>query len=270
MRQYRLLADYPLNGQRNMAVDEAVLNAVVAGNAPPTLRFYAWLPACLSLGYGQHVQDVDEDRLRAMDWHLVRRPTGGKAILHVDELTYSLILPEGHPLTKVGIVESYRRISQALLYGLNLLGLRSQADKKADNVKQEGPVCFETPSHYEITTQDGRKLIGSAQLRRRGALLQHGSLPLYGDITRICDVLAYSDEAARQAAKSAVRARAVTLEEALGQRMTWEVVMDALVQGFQQILDADLIPDDLSRAEWLEANRLEHEVYGNYHFTHKT
>lgn len=263
MRQYRLLADFPMIGQRNMAVDEAILNAVAAGDSPPTLRFYAWEPACLSLGYGQTVKDADETRLKALGWGLVRRATGGKAILHTDELTYSLALPEGHPLTKVGIVESYRHISQALLHGLNLLGLHSQADKKADDVKQTGPVCFETPSHYEITTQDGRKLIGSAQLRRRGALLQHGSLPLNGDITRICDVLMYADDAARTAAKSAVRARAATLEDALGQAIAWETVMDAFVQGFQHILDADFIPDDLTQHEWLEANRLERDVYGN-------
>src|SRR2546423_5590703 len=97
-RTWRLVVHSACDGATNMAIDEAILESVGAGHAPPTLRFYSWQPACLSLGYAQHIRDADLDRLRANGWGLVRRPTGGRAILHTDELTYSITLPEAHPI----------------------------------------------------------------------------------------------------------------------------------------------------------------------------
>src|SRR6185295_7261954 len=93
MRQWRLIYDLPTTGAANMAADEAVLQAVSAGESMPTLRLYGWSPPCLSLGYGQKTRDVDFERIAANGWDVVRRPTGGRAILHVDELTYSVSLP---------------------------------------------------------------------------------------------------------------------------------------------------------------------------------
>src|SRR4051794_13846617 len=196
-----------------MAVDEAILAAVSARDVPPTLRLYAWTPPCLSLGYGQHAREADTERLAQRGWDIVRRPTGGRAILHTDELTYSLALPIDHPLAQADLVESYRQISAALQIALDQLGAQAQANRaETDTTQALNPICFETPSHYEITVA-GRKLVGSAQVRRKQGILQHGTLPLTGDLTRICDVLVYPDEMARSAAKADVRARALTLEE---------------------------------------------------------
>ena len=99
-------------------VDEAILLAVAAGEAPPTLRFFAWQPPCLSLGFSQPQADVDLDRLQALGWGLVRRPTGGRAILHTDELTYSVIASLAEPRVAGAVVESYRHLSEGLLRGL--------------------------------------------------------------------------------------------------------------------------------------------------------
>lgn len=261
--QWRLLYDQPTPGARNMAVDAAVLAAVAAGAAPPTLRLYGWAPACLSLGYGQRAREADRERLAARGWSLVRRPTGGRAILHVDELTYSLALPLTHPLAAGGIVASYRQISAALLTALERLGAQPRAER-AENTgaAPPGPVCFETPSHYEITV-NGRKLVGSAQARKDGGLLQHGTLPLIGDIARICDALVYPDDAARAAAKTEVRARALTLAEALGRVVDWQTAADAVVQGFVAALGVTLTPGTLTPAERAAADRLAAEVYGS-------
>ena len=106
-----------------MALDEAILRAVSAGQVPPTLRLYAWEPACLSLGRAQPLADVDLQAVRATGFDLVRRPTGGKAILHVDELTYSVVAPQEDPRVAGGIVESYRRLSAGLVCGLEQLGV---------------------------------------------------------------------------------------------------------------------------------------------------
>lgn len=265
MRQWRLIYDQPTNGQHNMAIDEAILDAVCAGQSPPTLRLYAWSPACLSLGYGQPPSDVDRERLDWLRWDVVRRPTGGKAILHTDELTYSVALPSDYPLAVGGILESYQRISRALMAALRGLGLRTRADKQADDVnKSTGAVCFENPSHYEITV-DGRKLIGSAQMRRKTGLLQHGSLPLTGDIARICEVLAYPDEAEREAGRLAVRARAITLAEALGREVDWPTAADAFVWGFETALDItfDAAMNDLTETEEARADELAHTRYAS-------
>ena len=171
----------------------------------------------MSLGYGQPIADVDQDRLAHRGWGLVRRPTGGRAILHTDELTYSVTAPMEEPRVVGSVVESYRRLSQGLLSGLQRLGLSARADPKdpatttraPDGTPIVNPVCFEVPSDYEITA-DGRKLLGSAQVRKRGVVLQHGTLPLWGDITRILDGLAYAD-AERETLRARVRSRAATL-----------------------------------------------------------
>lgn len=264
MRQYRLIYDQPTTGARNMAVDEAIMSAVAAGDSPPTLRLYAWDPPTLSLGYGQPWQDADLARLQRLGWGIVRRITGGRAILHTDELTYSIALPADHPLATGTIIESYRRISRALVHMVESFGTTPQADQRAERIKpsQAGPVCFEVPSHYEITTADHRKLIGSAQGRRRGVVLQHGSLPLYGDITRIVDALAYPTEHDRKIARNRVRGRAATLADALnGQHITWEHAANQLALAFARTFDANLVEDTLTAAEQTEAHRLERDLY---------
>ncbi|MEP0764556.1 MAG: lipoate--protein ligase family protein, partial [Chloroflexota bacterium] len=207
--RWRLLITPPADGPLNMAVDQAIMEAVAAGRVPPTLRFFAWTPPCLSLGYTQPVTDVNRERLAARGWDLVRRMTGGRAILHTDELTYSVALPAADPVVAGGIVESYRRLSAALVAGLHTLGVVPEADKRADGHNAfNGPVCFEVPSHYEITV-GGSKLIGSAQVRKFGAVLQHGTLPLIGDIARICDALVFASDAQRAHAPArAARRRA--------------------------------------------------------------
>lgn len=260
MRQCRLIYDHPLNGILNMAVDETLLNTQ---NPVPTLRFYAWSPACLSLGYGQRAAEVDTERLNHYRWDVLRRPTGGRAILHTDELTYSLILPPDDPIAAGGVIESYQRISQALLHGLERLGATPQAirDENAP-ISSTGPVCFDTPSHYEITLQ-GRKLLGSAQLRRKIGILQHGSLPLTGDITRICDVLKFEDEEQREAAKAHLRTRAITLSDALNQPIDWRQAADALAEGFAQVFDLDYGDSPIT----LEAkHRQQAEHYAQTHY----
>jgi lipoate-protein ligase A len=263
MRQWRLIYDCPTCGPRNMAQDEAIL---IGDFAQPTLRVYAWKPFCLSLGYGQRAADVDVERLLAHKWDIVRRPTGGRAILHGDEFTYSLVLPAGHPLAAGSVVDSYRRISRTLVTALEYLGAQTEADQRAERVRG-GAVCFETPSHYEVTVH-GRKLIGSAQLRREAGILQHGSLPLIGDIARICDVLDYPDESSREGSRDQVRARAITLNDALDSvAVTWQQVADAIVRGFADTFAIELIPGELTQAEQKLAEQLVAEKYDNPEWT---
>ncbi len=255
--QWRLILDNPAVGALNMARDEAILNAVGTETAPPTLRLYGWEPACLSLGYAQSGRDVDRERLAANGWQVVRRMTGGRAILHTDELTYSVALPLAHPFSAGGIIESYRRLSAALLEAVNTIGLNANADRHEATraVKRPGPVCFELPSDYEITA-GGKKLIGSAQVRRQHAMLQHGTLPLTGDIARICDALCAVDESEREMNRERVHARATTLSAALGRDVGYSEAADAIIRAFERCFDIQFMQGEPSNAEAAHADEL--------------
>jgi lipoate-protein ligase A len=260
---WRVVRTRPLVGAMNMAIDEAILNAVAEGRSRPTLRFFAWEPACLSLGYGQPWAEVDAERLAARGWTAVRRPTGGRAILHTDELTYSVIAPMDEPRVVGSIVDSYRQLSAGLTAGVQRLGLLARSEKNAkpgDGDREVLPVCFEVPSDYEITA-DGRKLIGSAQVRKRGVVLQHGTLPLTGDIARIVEALVFADEQARAQVRARVHQRAATLAD-VGLDVSWAQAADALQAGFADALTLSLTPADLSPDEWAAAEQLCAEKYG--------
>jgi len=270
---WRLLYESPdavlTDGASNMARDEAILQAVGAGLAPPTLRLYGWQPACLSLGYGQRVSDADEARLRDHGWLLVRRLSGGRAILHVDELTYSLVLPADHPLTAGSVMDSYRRISAALIGAVQRLGAVSETARRETTGRAEvRAVCFETPSDYEITA-NGKKLVGSAQVRQARAVLQHGTIPLSGDISRICDGLQFVDEAVRELAKTSVRSRAITLSEAVGHSVSWEAAAEGVHGAFAEVLNIRMTPGVLSDAEWAQTESLRTSRYDAKDWTHR-
>jgi lipoate-protein ligase A len=259
---WRLLTTPPARGPWNMAVDEAILEAVGSGAARPTLRLYAWDPPCLSLGYAQPLSDVDLPWVRERGWDLVRRPTGGRAILHTDELTYSVAAPPDDPRVAGTLLESYNRLAQVLLAALRRLGLPAemQAVAPVPAAQNTNPVCFEVPSTYEITV-GGKKLVGSAQARRKEGVLQHGTLPLTGDLRRILQALVYPDEASRARAAARLLERATTVENALGRLVTWDQAAEACTAAFREGLNLDLRTGELSAAELRRAEELEKTKY---------
>jgi len=195
MTTWRLLITSPASGAWNMAVDEAIATLSARGDSPPTLRFYRWRPPAVSLGRHQPVEDIDSARLQERGWDIVRRPTGGRAILHIDELTYSIAGAATEPRLQGPVLDVYNLISRGLLLGLRRLGVsagKAPADKRAG--QDVSAACFEVPSAYEISVGN-QKLIGSAQRRAGSYVLQHGSLPLHGDITRLVDVMVFGDDA---------------------------------------------------------------------------
>jgi lipoate-protein ligase A len=221
------------------------------------------------------LSDVDAEQLAAHGWGLVRRPTGGRAILHTDELTYSVIAPMDEPRVRGGVIESYRQLSAGLLRGLQVLGLQVQADKKQGEEGRERrdslpsalhpppptlPVCFEVPSDYEITA-NGQKLLGSAQVRKHGVVLQHGTLPLMGDIARICEALRFETEAERERVQARVRRRATTAQAVLGRAVSWDEAAHALRQGFAEALNLEFVEAALSPEEQAAAEKLCAEKY---------
>jgi lipoate-protein ligase A len=265
--RWRLLRHGAAAGADNMAIDEAVAAAVAAKQSPPTVRFYAWDPACVSLGRNQSVASLDRARCGSLGYDIVRRPTGGRAILHTDELTYSLIAPDDHPLMEGMILAVYLRIAQGLLAGLRRLGLEAET---APETNRAGPdasaACFEVPSAYEIVA-GGRKLLGSAQNRRAGYVLQHGSLPLTGDLVRLIECLAAADDAERAILRESLADHAVTVAQVLGREVSFDEATEAMAAGMAEGLGIALLPGELSAAERESAAGLAREKYGHPSWT---
>lgn len=255
--EWRLLVDEtPRSGAWNMAVDEALMESVATGDAPATLRFYMWAPPCLSLGKRQPLSGVDLSRCRRDGVDVVRRATGGWAILHTDELTYSIAVRPEDPRANGAILDAYRKLSQGLVMGLSLLGAPAVMNPVALGGAQNlSAACFEVPSAYEITVGQ-RKLIGSAQTRPAGRVLQHGSLPLFGDIARVTDYLWFESEDARADLRAHLRDRATTLSDALARSVTFQEAAEAMATGFANALSLDLRLGELIQSEREAVERL--------------
>jgi len=267
---WRLLITPAAHGAWNMAADEAILEHIGRGESRPSLRLYAWDPPCLSIGQAQPLDDVDLTRLRERGWEVVRRLTGGRAILHTDELTYSVTGSAEETVLSGGVLKSYNLLARALLYALRSMGMPVEMKEHvtAKPSQTTNPVCFEVPSSYEITVH-GKKLIGSAQARRREGILQHGSLPLGGDLTRICQSLTFQDESARENASRRLSEHATTMESVLGSRIDWETAAQALVHGFEAVLGIRFKRGEMSPSELERTEVLIHEKYAHPSWTER-
>jgi lipoate-protein ligase A len=266
--QWRLIINSVGKGDWNMAVDEAILEFVAKKYQPPTLRLYAWNPYCLSLGHAQPIGDVNRCTLSQRGWDLVRRPTGGKAILHADEITYSITAPADEPRVSGTVLESYRRLSEALLLALTKLGIEADAKPKdpANRHTSINPICFESPSDFEITWS-GKKIIGSAQARRLNGVLQHGSIPLFGKITRIVQVLNYSSLPEQEISETLLANKACTLFDITKCKISWHKAAKAISDAFSEVLKINFVQESISRDELVRAWELVENKYGNEEWT---
>jgi lipoate-protein ligase A len=174
MEKLRVTFDGAATGQLNMDRDAALLAEHQPGD-DPLLRLYRWEPAAVSLGYNQDLAAFDEAALEAAGYGLVRRPTGGRAILHADELTYAVVGTSPGPLFGSSLHETYMKINQALLAFLQDLGIAADISAGESREAATGLVCFRSAGRHEVSVA-GRKLIGSAQRRTQGVFLQHGSI----------------------------------------------------------------------------------------------
>jgi lipoate-protein ligase A len=251
-----------------MAVDEAILRACAAGAVPPTVRFYTWSPPAISLGYGQPTESaVDLARCRALGIEVVRRPTGGRAVLHEHEVTYSVIIREDEPQVAAGILASYLKISQALIRGLSYLDIKAEIlplRRPTSLASQaEAAACFLTPSSYEVAVE-GRKIVGSAQRRASGVMLQHGSVPISLDIEKLCALLRPSSYGKSISAIAAdYRGHMTCLQEAGGRLYEEADVITALSRGFVEVWQVELMRAHLSPEEIRNSARLRASRYGS-------
>lgn len=252
--RWRLLDTGPADGFTNMAVDEAILEVYAAEASPSTLRFYTWSPPALSLGYGQPIDsNIDLAHCQTLGIDVVRRPTGGLAVLHDHEVTYSVVIRADDPRAATGVLASYLTISQALIRGLSYLGISAELlPLRRGNLppsESASPVCFAMSSSYEVAVR-GRKIIGSAQRRAHGVIMQHGSIPLSWDLDKMRAVFRVSLHGSQSAkGEREYHTSMTSLQEAGGRAYDYAEVVAALTRGIAETWEVELIPGQLTAAE---------------------
>ncbi|HEY5871291.1 MAG TPA: biotin/lipoate A/B protein ligase family protein [Candidatus Tectomicrobia bacterium] len=248
----------------NMALDEALLVMHEAGTAPPTLRVYGWCQPALSLGYAQNVQqEVDLAACHAQGVAVIRRPTGGRAVLHDQEVTYSVVMPIALADGPHTITEHYRRIGMALAAALQSLGLPVQLARPQIRAvptrPPASPACFAALSRYELSSA-GKKMVGSAQKRAQRALLQHGSIPLWLDRQRLFQCLQVLPEQ-RAALVQAAYTTMGAVNEVAAQPVAPAALHAALRQGFGVAFGVELVERPIAPEEWCLAQHLRTTKY---------
>ena len=259
---WRLILDGGRRGAWNMAVDEALAEAVDAGGSEPVLRLYRWTPPCLSLGFSQPYEAADAAFCAAHGVDVVRRPTGGRAVLHHLELTYSVSAPLGRGPFSNDLQAAYRAICAALVAGLRDLGVPadlSGAPEDGHISPTRAIPCFIGPAAGEIVTA-GRKLVGSAMRRVGNSILQHGSILEGWDGLLQAGALGLADD-------SLLRRAVVTLADVLGAPPDPRALADAVAGGFARTFGVRLHASVLTEPEAARAALLERERYAHERFT---
>jgi len=235
MESWRVIEDGALDGLLNMATDRAILTASGEGKAQPTLRLYGWKEKTLTVGYAQNSgRDVDLARCDALGIPVVPRPTGGRALLHDKELTYSLTAPIPHPSFPANLREAFCAVSEALILSLHRLGIRDAKMTKPERASSNGrsPSCFSTLNHHEITVKN-KKLIGSAQRRTRRSFLQQGSLWIDCDRELMNSLFQFDTPKARETNLEILRHSTISLNQLCQREVGFKEAVQAFQNGFQ-------------------------------------
>ena len=250
--EWRLLKTGFGNAFANMAVDRAILNANRRGLVPPTIRFYGWKPPAISIGYFQSLQEeVNLDACKKLGVDYVRRITGGGAVFHEYELTYSIVVPEAHPEIPKNIMESYGKICGALIKGLKHLGIESEYAPINDIVV------------------NGKKISGNAQTRKMQTVLQHGTILLDVDFDKMFTLLRVPNEKIRDKMIADVKERVTSIKHVLGKTLTFDDVAEAMKKGFEEEFSVELAEEKLTVDEKRSAKRFEQEIFSSKEWNHR-
>ncbi|HEX9654964.1 MAG TPA: lipoate--protein ligase family protein [bacterium] len=255
---WRFLDTGAAGGAFNMAVDEGLARSTSATN--PVLRLYRWQPFTISIGHHQDLAEIDVDRCRHAGVGVVRRPTGGRAIFHAHELTYSAIIPKAHPWFTKSSLEVYNEISSALVTGLRLAGLpatiekRPQADDEFATYRHQF-ACFASSARYEIHFQN-KKLVGSAQRRFDSALLQHGSLIIGRQHLDLVEFLTGRKNGQGLSVREQLQNKTTCIEAVLNRDVAYEEIALCVKSGFERYFKIGFEATALSAAELEIINKL--------------
>lgn len=250
--QWRLLITENNSASTNMAIDRAELVAISKGKAPPTVRFFTWEPPAISIGYFQSLEEeVDLDVCKKYGVDYVRRITGGGAVFHDKELTYSIVIPEDHFQIPKNIMESYSRICGALIKGLKQLGIESRY----------------VPINDIVT--NGKKISGNAQTRKAKTVLQHGTIIMDVDVEKMFSLLKVPNEKIRDKLISDVKQRVTSIKKILGEDIGFTNVAEAMKIGFEEEFDVELNEGILTKEEIELTNKFEKEFFSTREWNHR-
>ena len=242
--QWRLLITENKTAYTNMAIDRAVLVANIKKIVPPTVRFFTWNPPAISIGYFQSLDDeVDLEVCRKLGVDYVRRITGGGAVFHDNELTYSIVIPESHPQIPKNIIDSYKRICGAIMKGLDKLGIDSKY----------------FPINDILT--NNKKISGNAQTRKSKTVLQHGTILMDVDVEKMFSLLKVPDEKIKDKLIKDVKSRVTSIKHVLNSDISFGDVANAMKKGFENEFNINLINGDLTKEELNLADRFERECF---------
>ncbi|MCX6661739.1 MAG: biotin/lipoate A/B protein ligase family protein [Euryarchaeota archaeon] len=250
--QWRLLQTGFTNAFSNMAIDKAILVGNSQGVVPPTVRFYGWAPPAISIGYFQSlIEEVDIQACEKFGVDYVRRITGGGAVFHEKELTYSIVVPEAHPAIPKNILKSYGRICGAVMNGLHLLGI----------VSEYAPI-------NDIVT-GGRKISGNAQTRKLGIVLQHGTVLMDVDVDTMFSLLKVPNEKIKDKLISDAKQRVTSIHHCLGKEVSFKEVTGAMKRGFEEGFHVELVEGKLSKEELGLAKQFEKESFSKKEWNYR-
>ncbi|WLV25076.1 lipoate--protein ligase family protein [Aciduricibacillus chroicocephali] len=251
-----------LDAATNMAIDESLLNWHSEGFIPPVLRLYGWEKPSLSIGQFQKAEkSIDFDGIAKHGCEFVRRLTGGSAVLHDDELTYSIIVSEDHPNIPQSVQKAYYILSKGVLEGYHNLGINADyAIPEREAMLDKTAVCFEKTAVYEMIV-DGKKISGNAQTRKKGVLLQHGSIPITMDEDMLFDLFKFKTERARERQRNNFSNKAVSIEQITQKPHTYDMLKAAFLDGFKKGLNIEVEPFTLSAEQWAEVHELADTKY---------
>jgi len=274
---WRLIKDYSHTGFMNMAIDEAIMIAHGQDLVPPTIRFYQWQPPAVSLGYFQDLEkEINVEACKKLGIDIVRRPTGGRAVLHDQELTYSFVIREDHPLVNESILVTYKKISKGIIKGLSYFGIEAELIPLRERVEGNSvgnnggleeertdfkSICFSSPSQYEVQVK-GKKIVGSAQVRKGGIVLQHGSLLIKLEKEKLFSIFNFPSLSIKERLKS--RFKAISLEEVLGREISFSELLEILPAGFEKEFGIRLVEGKLCKEEEEIARKLLENKYSTY------
>jgi lipoate-protein ligase A len=250
--QWRLLLTGGNTAFVNMAVDKAILVAHSEGKVPPTVRFYSWVPPAISIGYFQSLlEEIDIDACKTHGVDYVRRITGGGAVFHDEELTYSIVISEAHPVIPKNILQSYGCICNALIRGLQQLGIRGVYAPINDIVV------------------DGKKISGNAQTRKLNTVLQHGTILLDVDVEKMFSLLKVPNEKIKDKMITDVKQRVSSLHHVLGAPPRFDSVAAAMKKGFEDEFHVTLMEGALTEEETALAKGFEKEYFSSFEWNHR-
>lgn len=258
---YRFIDTNGNNGAMNMAIDEALLVAQAKYNTPPVLRVYKFVPPTLSIGFFQSAQkEVDFDNLKKMGYDFVRRSTGGRAVLHDRELTYSITIAYPNKILEMSLLDSFHFLSKGIIKAIEILGGNAYFSQSEDR-EVSSPSCFASPTFSDIL-MNGKKVVGSAQMRNKLGLLQHGSILYSVDIEAIFKCFNLEEDTRKRLVEIGKR-KISSLSDELKREVTFNDIKTALKKGMEEVLQDEIIESELTKEEF----DIAYELYENKYNT---